>query len=413
MNEIFDPAVYDSGIPYEAYERLRAEQPVSWHEEPALHGLPGGPGFWAVMRHADVQYVSRTPEVFSATLGATQLLDPAPGDLGFLRAMLLNMDPPTHNPLRRTISHLFTPRRLAELEPLIAATTVRLVEEAKERGTFDLVQDVTDRLALTTLAEVMGVPESDQRLFFEWANRIIGYQDDEYRLLGAVDGIDNPRSPDALQDMHDYASELREYRLRHPGPDVISALVHAEVDGRRISDEEFKNMFFLFAVAGNDTTRSALPGGIQALLDHPDQLDLLKREPQRWGGAIEECLRYAPPVIHFRRTATRRTELGGAVIQAGDKVVVFYPAANRDPSVFENPDVFDITRKPNRHVSFGHGPHVCVAAGLARMQLKHMFTAVAERLPGLRLDGPVERLRSNFVAAVKRMPVTGDWVEAA
>jgi cytochrome P450 len=205
--------------------------------------------------------------------------------------------------------------------------------------------------------------------------------------------------------MHEYAQTLKEYRLRNPGDDVISALVHAEVDGKPISDTQFKNFFFLFAVAGNDTTRSALPGGILALLENPDQLALLRREPQLADSAVEECLRYAPPVILFRRTATRQTTLRGGRIRAGDKVVVFYPAANRDPLEFPDPDSFRITRTPNRHVSFGFGPHHCVAAGLARMQLRAMFTAVSTHLPNLVQRGPAERLESNLVAGIKRLPV--------
>jgi cytochrome P450 len=318
--------------------------------------------------------------------------------------MLLNTDPPVHNRLRKTISHLFTPRSLGALAPMIEETTGSLVREARERGEFDLVEDVTDRLALSTLAGVLGVPQSDQRLFFDWANRIIGYQDAEYAAMS--DGAVDPRSPAALSDMHEYALELREYRLRNPGDDVISALAHARVDGEPISDEEFKNFFFLFAVAGNDTTRSALPGGVLALLEHPEQRALLQADPGLADSATEECLRYAPPVILFRRTATRDTVLRGAEMRAGDKVVVFYPAANRDPEEFPDPDVFDITRSPNRHVSFGYGPHVCVAAALARMQLRSMFTAVVENMPTLALRGPVERLQSNLVAGIKRMPVS-------
>jgi cytochrome P450 len=402
VEDVFHPAIYAQGIPYDTYARLRATTPVSWHAEPALPGVPAGTGFWAVMRYDDVVHVSKTPELFSASLGCTQLRDPAPEDLGFLRAMLLNMDPPAHNPMRKTVSHLFTPRSIKQLEPYILQTTDRLVARAREQGEFDLTEDVTDLLALSTLARVLGIPASDQRLFFDWANRIIGYQDDEYGSGADAD----PRSPSSLNDMYEYADALREYRLRHPGDDVISALVHAQVNGEAISDAEFKNFFFLLAVAGNDTTRSALPGGIIALLEHPDQFALLRREPQLIDSAVEECLRFAPPVILFRRTATRPTTLRGVQIDAGDKVVVFYPAANRDPLEFADPETFQITRSPNHHVSFGHGPHVCVAAGLARMQLRAMFTAIATQMPGLVQRGPVERLASNLVAGIKRAPVS-------
>jgi cytochrome P450 len=198
--------------------------------------------------------------------------------------------------------------------------------------------------------------------------------------------------------MYAYADSLRDYRLCNPGDDLISLLVHADASGSGITDEEFKNFFFLFAVAGNDTTRSALPGGLPALLDHPDQLAKLRDEPHCASTAVDECLRYAPPVIHFRRTAAEDTRLRGARIRAADKVVGFYPSANRDPEAIPDPDRFDITRQPNRHV--------CVAAALACMQLRHTFTAVVERIPGLTITGPVERLASNFLAGVKRIPVT-------
>jgi cytochrome P450 len=402
-DDIFHPKIYTKGIPYATYARLRARNPVSWHAEPPLPGVPPGPGFWAVMRYDDVQYVSRTTDLFSAALGCTQLRDPAPEDLDFLRAMLLNMDPPDHNPIRGTISRLFTPRGVRKFVPFIQKTANRLVAQAKEREEFDLVEDVTDLLALSTLAEVLGVPASDQRLFFDWANRIIGYQDEEYaeRLPAERD----PRSPGALRDMYEYADTLKAYRLRNPGDDVISVLVHAKVGGKPISDAQFKNLFFLFAVAGNDTTRSALPGGILALLENPDQFALLRRDPELTDSTVEECLRYAPPVILFRRTAIRPTTLRGAEIQAGDKVVIFYPAANRDPLQFPDPDSFQISRRPNRHVSFGHGPHVCVAAALGRMQLRAMFTAISVHMPDLVQRGPAERLESHLVAGIKRLPV--------
>lgn len=398
-DDVFDPDLYVDGIPYDVYARLRSTTPVSWHQEPATKDVPAGPGFWAVMGHEDVQHVSKTPDVFSASLGCTQLRDPDPEDLAFLQAMLLNMDPPQHNVLRKTISGLFTPRATRRLMPFVEETTRRLVSEARERGEFDLVEDVTDTLSLSVLTEILGVPASDRRLFFDWANRIIGYTDEEYS------GQTNPRSPSSLQDMYAYADTLREYRTRNPGEDVISALVHARVDGRAISDAEFKNFFFLLAVAGNDTTRSALPGGILTLMQHPDQLALLREQPELLGSAVEECLRYAPPVISFRRTATRDTVLRDVPITAGDKVVVFYPAANRDPREFADPDTFDIARSPNRHVSFGHGPHVCVAAAVARLQMSTMLGAFLQHLPGLALTGPVELLASNAVAGIKRAPV--------
>jgi len=215
----------------------------------------------------------------------------------------------------------------------------------------------------------------------------------------------NPRSRAALQDMFDYAHELASYKKEHPADDLISTLVHAEVDGRRLTDEEFELFFFLLSVAGNDTTRSAIPAGVLALMEHPDQRDRLLADPALMPSAVEEILRFCPPVIHFRRTATRDVQLRGATIRAGDKVVVFYPAANRDPSVFAAPDAFDIGRTPNDHVSFGFGPHVCLGAGFARLQMTHLLTEVLTRMPDVERTGPVVRMQSNFIAGIKQLPV--------
>ncbi len=405
-DDIFDPRVYERGIPYDAYARLRESAPVSWQAEPAVLGWPSGPGFWAVTRYDDVRHVSRTPEVFSAWAGCTQLRDPAPEDLDFTRQMMLNMDPPMHNRLRRTVSGAFTPARVGRFSEMIRRRAVALVDEVCERGECDFAADVADELPLITLAEIMGVPESDRQLMFRWANRIIGYQDDEFASPddGGRPKV-NPRSRAALQDMFDYAHELASYKKEHPADDLISTLVHAEVDGRRLSDEEFELFFFLLSVAGNDTTRSAIPAGVLALMENPDQRRRLVADPSLMPSAVEEILRFCPPVIHFRRTAVAGVTLRGAEIRAGDKVVVFYPAANRDPSVFASPDVFDIGRTPNDHVSFGFGPHVCLGAGFARLQMSHLLTEVLNRMPQLEQAGPVVRMRSNFIAGIKRLPV--------
>jgi cytochrome P450 len=242
---------------------------------------------------------------------------------------------------------------------------------------------------------------------FEWANRVIGYQDDEFASGTGGSGRPpvNPRSRAALQDMFDYAHELAEHKRRVPADDLITTLVHAEVDGRPLSDEEFEMFFFLLSVAGNDTTRSAIPAGVLALVENPDQRQRLLDDWELLPSAVEEVLRYCPPVIHFRRTATEDVELRGARIKAGDKVVVFYPAANRDPEVFADPDRFDITRQPNDHVSFGFGPHVCLGAGFARLQISHMLTEVLTRMPAMELAGDVQRMQSNFISGIKRMPV--------
>ena len=416
--DLFDPRSYARGIPHAAFARLRAECPVYWQQERALLGWPAGPGYWAVTKHADVVYVNRTPELFSSHLGATQIRDPATQeDLAFVQKMMLNMDPPEHTRLRRLVSLMFTPRNVERLRDGILRRTKAIIDDVADRGECDFPYELSADLPLLTLAEVLGMPTSDRKLLFDWSNRIIGFQDEEY---GQVSGhapsassdapassappVD-PRSRAALTDMFEYAHGLAEHKREHPGDDLITVLLQAEIDGRRVSDEEFENFFFLLAVAGNETLRTSIPGGMLALFEHPDQRARLLAEPTLLPTAIEEMLRWVSPVMSFRRTATRDTELRGRQIKAGQKVVVYYASANRDEDVFQDPDVFNVARRPNNHLSFGVGPHVCLGASLARLQMGAFFGELLWRLPDMELAGPVQRLQSNFQAGIKHMPV--------
>jgi len=406
--DVFDPRVYADGVPYERFAHLRAITPVAWHEERAVLGWPAGPGFWAVSRHRDVRHVGRTPSAFSANLGGTQIRDVAPADLSFIRENLLNLDPPAHTRVRRIVNEGFAPRNVRALEPKIREHARRMVEELLPRGECDFAEDIGAELPLVTLVEVMGVPLSDRRLLLDWTNRVIGYQDQEFAGMprDPVTGAPiNPRSKAALADMFEYAHALAGHKRKHPNDDLISKLLQAEVDGERLSDQELENMFFLFTIAGNDTTHSAIPGGMLALMENPGQLAALLDDPGLLPSAVEEMLRYAPPVIHFRRTATRDVELHGQRIRAGEKVVVFYVSANRDEEAFAEPDRFDIRRTPNDHVTFGAGPHFCLGNALARLQMRVTFEEVLPRMADMELTGPVQRLRSNFINGIKHMPV--------
>ncbi|MEU0803678.1 cytochrome P450 [Streptomyces sp. NPDC005970] len=419
---VFLPETYAAGVPYALFAQARATRPVCWIEEPAVGAWPAGPGFWAVFRHADVKQVLRTPDVFSSHLGATQIRDPdTPADLEFVRAMMLNQDPPDHSRTRRVVAAAFTPRAVRELQVVIEARARALVEAVAPRGEADFVELAAD-LPVWTLAHVMGVPESDRRLLFDWASRVIGYQDTEYaasstaeaaplspmgraalahrpRSLTRPDGRPmNPRSREALADMFAYAHALAE----RPRPGTVMA----QLREGGLSREEFENMFFLFAVAGNETLRNGIPGGLLTLLDHPESHELLLARPELTDSAVEEMLRFWPPVIDFRRTATREVELDGQRVRRGDKVVVYHASANRDETVFADPDRFDITRSPNDHVSFGHGPHFCLGAHLARLQMRAMLRNVLTRLPGLRRAGEPVRLTSNFQNGLKHLPVS-------
>ncbi|MEU7040913.1 cytochrome P450 [Streptomyces varsoviensis] len=420
-DDVFAPETYARGVPYDLFRELRATRPVCWAEEPADGPWPAGPGFWAVFRHADVRHVLRTPEDYSSHLGATQIRDPdTAGDLAFVRAMMLNQDPPEHARLRRIVAASFTPRAVRELEEVIEARARALIDGVAARGTADYVELAGD-LPVWTLAHVLGVPERDRRLLFDWSNRVIGYQDPEYAgyatgaeglsemgraavaarpaLRARPDGSAvNPRSRAALADMFAYAHALAE--APRPG----SVMAHMREGG--LNREEFENMFFLFAVAGNETLRNGIPGALLTLLDHPKQYARLLREPELTDSAVEELLRYWPPVMDFRRTATRDVELGGVPVRRGEKVVVYHASANRDETVFPDPDRFDITRAPGPHVSFGHGPHLCLGAHLARVQLRAMLRATLEGLPGLERAGEPVRLASNFQNGLKHLPVS-------
>ena len=400
--DVFDPRGYADGIPHESFAWLREHRPVSWQAEPPVGDWPAGPGFWGVTRHADVVRVLRSAGEFSSWLGATQIRDPDPADLPFIRRMMLNLDPPEHGRLRRIVSRAFTPRRIERFAEDVVARAGGLVDAVATRGECDLVTEVTDNFPLLNLADLLGMPRADRRLLLDWTNRIIGYQDPEHanHVRGADGRPVNPRSPAMLADMFGYARDLAAHKVRHPADDVMTALAHAG-----LADGELEMFFFLLSVAGNDTVRSAGPGGILTLISHPDQRRLLLDRPELLDSAIEEMLRYHPPVLSFRRTARSDVELAGQRVAAGDKVVVFHCSANFDDRVFADPTRFDITRAPNPHVSFGDGPHVCVGAHFARLQLRALYQQVVWRLPDLELAGEVGHLVSNFINGITHLPV--------
>ncbi|HEY3606546.1 MAG TPA: cytochrome P450 [Pseudonocardiaceae bacterium] len=415
---IVDPDTYLTGVPYELLARLRRESPVVRVGD-----------FWAVLRHADVRRVLRDPQLFSSRLGGTQIRDPATqADLAYVRAMMLNSDPPDHARLRNLLTKAFTPRAVAGLTTRIQEWARELVAAVAGRGECDFATEVAADLPLRTLAEVFGVPEQDRGLMYDWSNRVIGYQDAEYAVSATVRAADltdlakgvlglrptpgpngempDPRGRNGMPDLYAYANALGEDKRQHPGDDVMSTLMrHVDDNGGRVSLAEFENLFWLFSVAGNETLRNGLPGGLLALLEHPAQYRRLRADRSLLPGAVEEMLRWWTPVMHFRRTATADTRLGGVDIRAGDKVVVWFSAANRDESVFADPDTFDIGRTPGDHLAFGHGPHFCLGAPLARVQMRAMFDAVLDQLGDVELAGEPVRLRSNFQHGVKHRPI--------
>jgi cytochrome P450 len=426
---IVNPDTYVRGVPYEALARLRRESPVTWFDEPAVDSWPAGPGFWAVLRHADVKRVLRNPRVFSSQLGATQIRDPAtPAALGYVRRMMLNLDPPEHSRLRGLLTKAFTPRAIARLERRIERWARELVAAVAPRGECDFAKEVAADLPLLTLAEVFGVPARDRWLMFDWSNRVIGYQDPEYAVSASAGAegstgmarralalrpvpdaegrMPDPRTRAGMPDLYSYANELGEFKRRNPGDDVMSNLMqHVDDAGGRVGIEEFENLFWLFSVAGNETLRNGLPGGLLALMSTMDIQRTLRENPALLPPAVEEMLRWWTPVMHFRRTATVDTELAGVRIRAGDKVVVWFSSANRDGDAFADPDSFRLDRTPNDHLAFGHGPHFCLGAHLARVQLRAMFAAVLDLLGEVEPAGEPVRLRSNFQNGIKSLPI--------
>ena len=406
MTDVFDPRTFGRGVPHEALRLLRDTAPVSWQEEPEVGVWPAGPGFWAVTRYGDVRHVLRTPWDFSSALGATQIRDPDPADLPFLRRMILNMDPPKQLRLRRIVTGAFTRRRLERFADVVRARAAVLLGAVAGHRRCDLPSEVTDELPLQNLADLLGVPADDRSLLLEWTNRVIGYQDPEHgHVVTDAEGRPvNPRSPAMLADMFGYAEELADRKRAEPADDLMTALVQAEVDGQRLTDAELKMFFFLLVIAGNDTVRSALPGGVLALVQDPDAYRRLRDDPGLLPTAIEELLRVHPPVLTFRRTATRDVELAGQAIACGDKVVVYHVSANHDERRFPDPFRLDIAREPNDHVAFGQGPHLCLGAAFARLQMREFFTEFL-RLPQVELDGQPRRLVSNFINGLTSVPL--------
>jgi cholest-4-en-3-one 26-monooxygenase len=390
--DLSDPDAFVDGIPHAAFRRLRVEAPVYWQPEKV------GRGFWAVTRYEDLMAISKDPLTFSSARGGTNIFEVPEEDMSMLRLLMLNMDPPKHNKFRRLVSTGFTARMVTQLEPHVRAICADLVDNVIKRESFDFVTEVAAELPLLVIAQLLGVPAADRHKVFEWSNSLVGFDDPEYNTSLETGKI-------ASAQMWAYANQLANERKEHPLGDLVSVLMQAEVDGDRLSEMEFDSFFLLLAVAGNETTRNLISGGMRALIEHPEERARLVADPARLSTGIEELLRWVSPLIHFRRTATRDVEMHGQTIREGDKVVIFYPSANMDERVFVNPQTFDVGRTPNDHLAFGIGEHFCLGANLARLEIRLIFEELLRRLPDLEFAGPVRRLRSNFINGIKAMPV--------
>lgn len=387
-----------------AFALLRRERPMSFHEEftpPPEIPLPKGPGYWSVTRMADVLTASRRSDLFCSGKGV-QIVD-LPAELNEFFGSMIAMDDPRHARLRRIVARGFTPRALASLQHDVERRASALIDAVIDRGECDFVGMIAAPLPLGIICDMMGIPESQTQFVFDQTNIILGLGDPEYVTPGTSPLI---AALNAGRGLAQLMNELALERRKNPTDDLTSQLLSAEVDGESLSDQEIASFFVLLVVAGNETTRNAISHGMKALSEHPDQR-------RKWAGdfeaiapsAVEEIVRWASPVIHFRRTVTADTELGGQKLRAGEKIVLWYNSANRDEAAFDEPYRFDVTRAPNEHVGFGGpGAHHCLGANLARREITVVFRELLRRLPDLEISGAPEMLRSNFIHGIKRMP---------
>ena len=382
---IYDPAQYASAVPHDKFTRLRASSPIFFQEE------SNGPGYWAVMKHTDISYISKNPQLFSSAKGGINIPDAEPEDLEIARLIMINMDPPQHGRFRKLVSTGFTPKMTARLEDAIRAAVTLILDRVARESEVDFVASIASQLPLYLIADLIGWPETDRDKMFDWSDRVsrIDYDPEDARI--------------AAFEFWDYCTTLIE-SIEDPkngNDDLLHTLLRAEIDGEALSPLEIVNFLLLLAIGGNETTRNCISGGFLALHQNPKELELLLQNPEaHLDNAVEEMLRWTSPIIAFRRTATEDVTLRGANIRSGDKVVLYYASGNRDEEIFQQSQHFEITRSPNPHLSFGVGQHFCLGSTLARMEIKLLFEGLLKRFPKMRPTGEVERLNSNYVNGV-------------
>jgi cholest-4-en-3-one 26-monooxygenase len=393
-----DPALMARGMPMEQFATLRRCAPVWWNaQDPDRGGGFRDGGYWVISKHAHIREISRDPQTWSSHDNGSVMryANDAPAEvLEAAKALMHNSDPPVHTRLRTLISRMFTPRNVAALETGLTDSARRIVGAAANKGEGCFVEDVAQRLPMKAIADLVGFPAEDHERLFRWSNAMMGSEDPEF-----ADGSKN-----AMVELVGYAYTLAEQRKRHPADDIITRLVTAGADGDQLSELEFGYFIVLLVTAGNETTRDAISAGMLALLKNPGQWELYKKA--RPVTAADEIVRWGSPVNAFQRTATRDTEVGGVTILRSQRVGLFYGSANFDEEIFDDPFAFDIERKPNPHLGFGGtGPHYCIGANLARMEIAAMFNAIAEHLPGVEMIGEVTRSRSGWINGIATMPV--------
>ncbi len=401
---LHDPRTYDHGVPYEYYRWLRDNEPVAHFEHPTYPG-----GYWAVTRYADVQRVSRDAATFRNAPDPfidDGSMGPAPQEAG-TSELLISKDAPEHIKLRKLINKGFTPRRVADLQDRLRARTDAIIDGLVDRPGCDLVHDLALWLPLHVIADMVGVPEADRKQVFDWTELTFGFDP----------AVTAEQRQQAATEMFLYADAMCAEREAEPRDDLMSVLLEAEVDGEHLTRFQIEVFFMLLQNAGSETTRNLITTGTLALLEHPDQLEVLRTDPGLLPTAIEELLRYVTPVIQFTRTPATDVELGGRHIRPGERVMMVYSAANRDERAFVDPDRLDLRRDPNDHVAFGAGgPHFCLGANLARLEARVMFEQILSRFEGLRVDGDpatFPRVSSNLIDGFAELPIAWDRIVPA
>ncbi len=393
---LHDPESFVDAFPYEQFAFLRTQPEIYLHPDPNT-GVP----FYCLVRHDDVVMASRDSGRFSSYEATSLFREPTmEGELDEQRLIMLNQDPPQHTRLRSIVNKGFTPRMINRLQARIREFAEEIVDKAIAAGECDFVTTVSAELPLEVIAELMGAPLDERDAIFELSNRLIGFDDPQYTSVPEDVRV-------AAAEMYMVSDTLRIRKLADPQDDVITKLIQAEVDGEGLDELEFNLFFLLLAVAGNETTRNAISLGMQAFIEHPDQWQRVVEDRSLLPTMADEIIRWAHPVVQFRRTAMEDIEIRGQVIPKGSKVIMWYPSANRDETVFDDGNVFDVGRDPNPHVSFGGGgAHFCLGAHLARLEIQIMFDVLAERAPKITATAPAQRLQSNFINGIKSMPVT-------
>lgn len=410
--DLTDVDLFLHGDPFSVWRTLRNEAPVHYNER------KWGPGFWNITKYDDVLAVGVDPATWISGKGiildndgfrTQREVEMSEQQLGLdpRGNMMIMTDPPRHTFMRQLVNKAFTHKSVRRMEPHIRELVSKILDDICEKGECDFVMDVSRLVPLEVICEMVGVPEGDWEAMFELSNRVLGFDDPEYG--GGAENRTQELTPEEMQmsfDLFNYLSQLVQERRTTPREDVLSVLANSELDGQSLNEGEIFLFFLLLILAGNETTRNATSGGMLALIQNPDQRQRLIDDPSLMTTAVDEMVRWTSPVMHFERVATKDTEIRGQKIKAGEEVCLWYPSANRDEEKFENGDSFDVGRSPNEHIAFGKGEHFCLGANLARLEIRVIFEELMKRIPDMELAGPPDKLRSNFLNGIKRMPVT-------